>query len=139
MEDPIWQDILQHVHYGNCKEHHIQLLRDLIVTNSKAEIDYDSEPWNSALLVTPRHNIHHAWNTAMAKKHCLLTKQPLIVFHAVDTIGGHPLSLAKQYVVLTKTNEKKKPRESRFSSKSRIGGGYASNGDMEHAYRIRHH
>jgi hypothetical protein len=56
VEDAIWEDLLQHVRYGNCKKAHIDLLRSLIVTNPESpKTDYYTEPWKSAVLVTPRH------------------------------------------------------------------------------------
>ena len=75
--------------------------------NSKSDVDYDKAPSNSAVLVTPRHSVRHAWNTAMAKKLCRSNKKPLIVLHAVDTLAGHPLTVTEQYAVLTKPSTKK--------------------------------
>lgn len=114
--DPVWQDLLQHVRYGTCKEHHITLLHDLIITNTHSkypQIDYDKSPWNSAALVTPRHSVRHAWNTAMAKKKCLSGKRKLFISHALDTIHGQTLSIAERYAVLTKGNRKNDGGEER--------------------------
>lgn len=54
VHDPVWEDLLQHVRYGNCKKEHINLLRSLIITNPEVlNTNYDKEPWKSAVLVTP--------------------------------------------------------------------------------------
>jgi hypothetical protein len=125
VEDPIWHDILQHVRYGNCKERHISLLRELIIDNSYSKWPphtYDTPPWDSAVLVTPRHSVRHAWNSAMAKKHCVLNRRQLFISHAHDTIHGQSLSLAERFATLTKTRGKKDSGQER--------GGLAENVEL---------
>lgn len=69
--DEEWLDVLRHVRNGSCHAHHLQLLRSLIVTDSRCPpFDFDSNPWNDAILVTPRHAVRRQWNTEMAFKYC---------------------------------------------------------------------
>lgn len=62
VEDPIWADLLQHVRYGNCKKHHLDLLRSPIITNPDCpQTNYDEDPWKTAVLITPRHAVRRLW------------------------------------------------------------------------------
>jgi hypothetical protein len=114
VEDPIWEDLLQHVRYGCCKERHIKLLRSLIITNpDTTNPNYDEDPWKSATLVTPRHGVRRMWNTAAAKKACTSNKKNLLISLAIDTVDGKPLTTAERYAVLTKVGQKKDGGEER--------------------------
>lgn len=63
--DPVWNDLLQHVRFGSCKEHHLKLLRSLIISHPDCPpTDYTTKPWNDAILITPRHSVRNHWNTA---------------------------------------------------------------------------
>ena len=56
--DPIWQDFLKHLHYGDVQTKHIQMLCRLVLRRSgSTSVDFQSEPWNSASLVTLRHAV----------------------------------------------------------------------------------
>jgi hypothetical protein len=114
VEDPVWEDLLRHVRYGCCKEDHIKLLRSLIITNpSTAKLNYDEEPWKSAVVVTPRHGVRKLWNTAAITKDCMSNKKSLLISSAIDTIEGQPLTLAERFAVLTKSGQKKDGGEER--------------------------
>jgi hypothetical protein len=108
VDDPVWADLLQHVRYGNCKKHHIDLLRSLIITDGNCpETKYSEDPWKTAVLITPRHAVRKLWNTAAAKKACASNGNQLMISPGIDTINGRSLSLAERFAVLTKVGEKK--------------------------------
>jgi hypothetical protein len=114
VDDPVWADLLQHVRYGNCRKHHLDLLRNLIITNPNSpQTNYNEEPWKSAVLITPRHAVRRLWNTAAAKKTCVNNGKPLLLSTAIDLVDGKPLSLAERFGVLTKAGEKKDGGEER--------------------------
>jgi hypothetical protein len=114
VDDPVWEDLLQHVRYGCCREEHISLLRSLIISNPNSpETNFDEEPWKSVVLVTPRHGVRRLWNLAAAKKACELDKKQLLISTAIDVIDGRPLSIAQRYAVLTKGGQKKDGGEER--------------------------
>lgn len=114
VEDPVWDDLLQHVRYGCCKEEHIKLLQSLIITNpSTAKLNYDEEPWKLVVVVTPRHGVRKPWNTAAATKDCMSNGRSLLISSAIDTINGQPLTHAERLAVLTKSGQKKDGGEER--------------------------
>ncbi|KAG2738881.1 hypothetical protein P692DRAFT_20757349, partial [Suillus brevipes Sb2] len=56
--DPEWNDLLRHVRHGSCCAHHIELLRSLVLTNPHCpSVDFNSAPWNDAVLITPRNAV----------------------------------------------------------------------------------
>jgi hypothetical protein len=58
IKDEIWHDVLQHVHYGDCNQHHINIIKQLIITNPNSpSTDYSTQPWKEARLVTPQHAV----------------------------------------------------------------------------------
>lgn len=114
VEDAVWEDLLQHVRYRNCKQEHINLLRSLIVTiPTLPNTNYENDPWKSAVLVMPHHSVRKQWNTAAAKKMCVLAGEPLLVSMAIDTIEGVPLTVAERFAVMTKKRSKKDGGEER--------------------------
>jgi hypothetical protein len=103
VQDDIWQDILQHVHHGNCHAEHADIIRKLIITNPKCpHTNYDSAPWKDAKLVTPRHGICTLWNLAAVQKHCAENQQQLYVCPCEDSIDGQPASNAKKIAIITR-------------------------------------
>ena len=104
VQDPIWQDILQHVRYGNCRRQHIDFIKNLIVTNPNCPpTNYATSPWKDARLVTPRHAVRTLWNSAAIKKHCTEGGHRLYVSPAEDTIDNHPVSNEEKIAILTRT------------------------------------
>ncbi|KAF8424994.1 hypothetical protein L210DRAFT_796205, partial [Boletus edulis BED1] len=56
--DKDWNELLQHVRHGNCRSHHIAMLRSLIITDPNCPTtDFTTVPWNNHVLVTPRHSV----------------------------------------------------------------------------------
>lgn len=69
--DPEWNELLHHVRHGSCRAHHIQLLHSLVLTNPHCPpTDFNSAPWNDAVLITPRNAVCCQWNSNMTKNHC---------------------------------------------------------------------
>ncbi|KAJ3008597.1 hypothetical protein NUW54_g3090 [Trametes sanguinea] len=55
--------------YGTVKPTHIKMLRTLIIGREGSDnVDFQSPPWSEALLVTPRHAVREAWNSAAARR-----------------------------------------------------------------------
>jgi hypothetical protein len=103
VQDPVWQNVLQHVRYGNCRQQHIDIIKKLIITNDDgSSVDYSVAPWKDARLVTPRHAVRTQWNTAAIKKHCENTRRRLYICPAEDTIEGRPVTNKEKIAILTK-------------------------------------
>ena len=100
VHDPVWTDLLRHVRYGNCREEHLKLLRSLIVTNPDCPpTDYQSAPWNDAVIITPRHGVRLQWNAAALRHFCASKNRQIFQCPAEDTSDGKPLSLSEKYAV----------------------------------------
>jgi len=99
--DPVWLDFLKHLRFSRVQEHHILMLRTLVLTNHKCiATDYSNAPWNNASLVTPRHAVRRLWNDTALQKHGKETKHFVLECHAEDTIKGQSLTLAERYAAL---------------------------------------
>lgn len=104
VRDPKWHDLLQHVRYGNCLQHHIDTLKKLIITNPDCPMtDYNSPPWNDTKLVTPRHSVRLQWNSAAIRKYCAKTNHRLYLCPAQDTIDRRPVTNEEKIAILTRT------------------------------------
>jgi hypothetical protein len=98
--DPVWRDLLQHVRHGNCREHHLSLLRSLIITNQNCpDTNFEEAPWDAAVLVTPRHAVRRQWNAAASKQACAIRGNQLFISPASDTIKGRPLTMEERFLV----------------------------------------
>jgi hypothetical protein len=103
VRDEIWHDVLQHVRYGNCQQHHIDIIKKLVITNPDCSpTDYNSFPWKDARLVTPRHAVRTQWNSAAIKKHCAQTRNRLYVCPAEDMINGRPVTNEEKIAIMTR-------------------------------------
>ena len=113
VSDPVWREFLEHLRNGHVKEHHIKMLRTLIIGNNKGEpTDFEEEPWSEASLVTPRHAVRKHWNAAAVQKWCQKTGEQLIICHAEDTINGRTLTLSEKYRLATRNpTEKRRKRK----------------------------
>ena len=102
VRDNIWQDVLQHVRHGNCRQQHIDSIRRLIITNPNCPpTNYNAPPWKDAKLVTPRHGVRTLWNSAAVKKHCSENRQRLYICPAEDTIDGRPVTNDEKIAIIT--------------------------------------
>jgi len=101
--DPVWQDFLHHPRFGQVQECHVHMLRTLVLTNPDAiPTDFESNPWNDACLVTPRHAVRRIWNETALQKHGRVAEKVILVCQAEDTIKGQPLTLSERYAALMK-------------------------------------
>ena len=104
VQDFVWQDVLQHVRHGNCQQHHIDVIKKLIVTDPNSpSTDYNSAPWNDAKLVTPRHAVRTLWNSAAIKKHCANGGHRLYICPAEDTVEGRSVMNEEKIAIMTRT------------------------------------
>lgn len=113
--DPIWRDLLVHLRHGRIQERHLQILRSLVLHRSqtKEPVDFKSEPWASAPLVTPRHAVRKTWNESAVRKACRESGRQLFICTAEDTIGGRELNLPERYAVAmrSKTQGRRKRKD----------------------------
>ncbi|KAJ6486488.1 hypothetical protein C8R47DRAFT_955134, partial [Mycena vitilis] len=85
-----WKMLLQRLRVGACNGADIETLNSLLVTNPKCDVpDTTQAPWDTAVLVTPRHGARVLWNTASLVKHCRATGNRMYICHAEDTAGAH--------------------------------------------------
>ncbi|OCH87120.1 hypothetical protein OBBRIDRAFT_709540, partial [Obba rivulosa] len=96
--DEVWRDFLTHLRYGRVQEHHLHMLRKLVITDASAEpTNFTTAPWKDAPLVTPRHSVRRQWNKSAVRKHCREIGNQLFIAPAEDTIKGQPLTLLEHY------------------------------------------
>lgn len=119
VSDPTWRDFLVHLRYGRVESRHLKMLRTLLLKHSpsveppqlptfphadsptsvSSAVDFSTEPWAGAALITPRHAVRTQWNEAASKKQCSETGNRLFICPALDTIKGAPLTLKEQYAL----------------------------------------
>ena len=138
--DPTWRDFLVHLRYGRVEMRHLKMLRTLLlrrppvvsaqaslsavnpsdITSSHSPpdhpavsslIDFNSDPWNDAALITPRHAVRTRWNQAAAQKWCASSQRQLFVCPALDTIKGAPLTLEERYALANHAKNTKRRRK----------------------------
>jgi hypothetical protein len=96
VRDVTWMNILSRLRVGECTDEDIAEIRRLVLTNPQCDVpDFSKAPWKDAILVTPRHSVREAWNSASLKRHCRETKNPRYIVHAEDYLrdGGQPVPL----------------------------------------------
>jgi PIF1-like helicase len=112
VQDAVWQDVLQHVRYGNCRQNHINIIRSLVITDPNCPLtNFDTSPWKDARLVTPRHAVRNQWNSAAIRKHCAERHCRLYVSSAEETIGGRPVTNEEKIAIMTKKKGSKSEME----------------------------
>lgn len=112
--DEVWKDFLDHLRCGQVQEHHIKMLKKLVIGNpDSGDVDFHAEPWRSAPLVTPRHAVRKRWNEAAVRKWCEESGQRLFVCTAEDTIKGRVLTLREKYALADrgKTEKRRKRKD----------------------------
>ena len=96
--DPVWRDFLIHLRNGEVQQHHLRMLRSLVIGNpNMPSTDSQSEPWNNAILITPPHAVRKYWNAATIRKFCTEKRYQLFICTAEDSINGNPLSPTEQH------------------------------------------
>ncbi|KAI6120914.1 hypothetical protein EDD16DRAFT_1477906, partial [Pisolithus croceorrhizus] len=96
--DEVWRDFLHHLRMGRVQQHHLDMLRTLILTSpGTSRPDFTRSPWALACLVTPRHAVQQQWNHAALHKHAVMADAVIVECVAEDTVRGEPLTLAERY------------------------------------------
>ena len=103
--DPIWIDIFRHLRHEQVEPRHIKTLEELCPTNPLSPAtDFSQKPWNSAVLVTPRHTIRTEWNRHALRKHCVDNNHQLFV---VPRTGCRSLNSAEVDALLARISNSK--------------------------------
>ncbi|GLB44644.1 putative G-quadruplex DNA unwinding [Lyophyllum shimeji] len=115
VSDPVWLDFLRHLRTGHVQEHHITMLRELIVGHPGTQApDFGEEPWSNASLVTPRHAVRTEWNSAAIRKMCHDSGRQLFVCTAEDTVkGARPLTMQEKYCFESRHLQRNKGKRGR--------------------------
>ncbi|KAG1719368.1 uncharacterized protein EDB91DRAFT_1065704 [Suillus paluster] len=102
IEDTVWEGILHRAWDGECTAGDLQEIQNLVITNDACCVpDFNSSPWNDAVLVTPWNSVRNRWNTLSVMKHCKFSGSLLYIASAEDTSKGLPL-LMQQRLATTK-------------------------------------
>lgn len=100
VQDPTWLDFLRHLRVGEVYEHHVHMLRSLVLTNPACEQpNFNITPWSDASLVTPRHGVRRVWNDYVLQGLARRSRTGLVRCTAEDLIKGRPLTLRERYAV----------------------------------------
>ena len=131
ISDPTWRDFLEHLRYGRVESRHLDMLRTLLLkrgitggkpphspndlnaqppTSNLPMVDFSTQPWADAALITPRHAVRTQWNEAASQKRCSETGQRLFICPALDTIKGTPLTLKERYALANRYKHTKRRR-----------------------------
>ena len=125
VSDPTWRDFLEHLRYGKVEPRHLKMLRTLILrrttpssdpplspadSHSLPAIDFVTQPWVDAALITPRHAVRTQWNEATSQKRCSETGRHLFICPALDTIKGSLLTLEERYALASRHKNTKRRR-----------------------------
>lgn len=84
----------------------------MVITEPDCSLpDFNNDPWDNVVLVTPRHGIQSPWNQAALEMHCAKTGDALYMFNAEDTVGKehNPLTIQER-VIVAGVQEKKTAR-----------------------------
>ena len=101
--NPGWCSFLRRLRHGQVEEADVRLLRSLIVdrdTNKK--VDFNTDPWSSAPLITSRHRVRNLWNNIAVRKWCKRSGNQLLICKADDTIHGSQLSTIEREALRSK-------------------------------------
>ncbi|KAJ7937536.1 hypothetical protein B0H13DRAFT_2226473 [Mycena leptocephala] len=109
MTDPVWLDFLLHLQVGIVQEHHLAMLRILIVGKKGSGSE------NDIALVTPRHAVRTQWNDEAVRKMCQAAGRQLFICQANDTYKGRPLNLSERHRLAAHLCKKKVRRKQRNS------------------------
>ncbi|KAJ8590087.1 hypothetical protein M405DRAFT_737527, partial [Rhizopogon salebrosus TDB-379] len=106
--DPVWLDFLRHLRHGCVEDHHMEMLRKLIITNKSCPpTDFSQPPWKYIKLVTPRHGVRSHWNACAVTKHCRDHNHRLLISHAHDTVKGRILTSNEERTVADRDGTRK--------------------------------
>jgi hypothetical protein len=100
--DKVWMDILQRSRVGECTSNDLKEIRKLIITDPECKLpDFNSTPWKTAVLITPRNCVRNAWNRLALRRHCKETGNVLYICDAEDTIGHNrqPANMEQKFII----------------------------------------
>ncbi|KAJ4492153.1 hypothetical protein C8J55DRAFT_486060 [Lentinula edodes] len=96
-KDDRWMLLLDRLRDGDCTEGNMSELTKLRLDIPKnPSVDFDSEGWKDAVLITPRNSSRKLWNAAALRKHCQSMGQRLYSCPADDTSAEQPLTINQQ-------------------------------------------
>ncbi|CAK5284216.1 unnamed protein product [Mycena citricolor] len=107
--DHIWLDFLRHLRMGRVQDHHLAMLRTLVIRPGQAP---EIERWKETTLVTPRHGVRLPWNGEALRKVCREQKRQIFICPAEDRYRGQPLTLAERYALAEHLSTKKRVQKS---------------------------
>ena len=127
VSDPMWRNFLVDLRNRRVESHHLKMLRTLLLkcptpnksprwpldvdnplTSSLPTVDFTTQPWANAALITPRHAVRTQWNEAASQKLCSETGECLFICPALNTIKGAPLTLEEQYALTSRHKNTKR-------------------------------
>lgn len=81
---------------GASRKRYQMLRKQLINAANNSPINFQTEPWASAALLTPCRAVRRLWNEVEARRACQVSGEQLFVCDAEDRIGGRKLILAER-------------------------------------------
>jgi hypothetical protein len=88
------------------------MLRQLVLSTEPASVGLmQSSLWSDAVLVTPRHSVRTAWNSAALSAHSAQSGNPIYEVPALDSISNRSLTLKERYIVATQTTRSSNQNE----------------------------
>ncbi|EAU80832.2 hypothetical protein CC1G_04942 [Coprinopsis cinerea okayama7 len=84
-QDVRWNQLLGRLREGLCTDEDVDILRGLVLDQGPSDaLNFYDAPWNSAVLVTPRHSVRHKWNHHAMEKLATTTGQVRFIVTAQD-------------------------------------------------------
>ncbi|KAH7905226.1 hypothetical protein BJ138DRAFT_1017999, partial [Hygrophoropsis aurantiaca] len=96
--DHVWRDFLDHLRHGFVQQHHVDMLRTLLITKPEAAVDFSTSPWNESSL------FEDSGTSLRSKKHAQDSRSFVFQCPAEDRIKGEPLTLANRYAAATRNS-----------------------------------
>lgn len=98
--DVVWDNILQRARNGACTYEDLAEIRRLVLTNKDCTIpNFQTAPWNDAVLITPRNSVRCQWNARATEKHSLWSGEMMYICPAEDSAHEAPLSTSQRLLV----------------------------------------
>jgi hypothetical protein len=80
----------------------INMLKHLVLSTDPESVHLmQSSRWSNSVLVTPRHSVRIAWNSAALSAHSAQSGNPIFEVPALDSISNRSLTLKERYIVAT--------------------------------------
>jgi len=143
--DPVWHEFLQRMRKGTVEDSHLRMLRSLVVgKHTSNSVDFSTDPWRTAALVTPRHAVRNQWNASALRRMCQETGRQIFVCTANDTTKGRPLTIKEKCCLDSGSSpwthsEAVASCRKGFAVSSGNCAGYASHGYGQPRDRSRYH